>query len=263
MRPSVQHDENITRKYDRLASQPVITCDPFQAVDFGRHDIQQRQRNRYDEPLAVSIRNLISFSFVRGDQQLHGGSGVPVTTGLFAFEPGDPGSWRICITTNVNGQLFQVNRGLRRRLGTQTTRLPKKTHTAAALDQPIYDTAPWNTTSAGFRNLVEGWQDQPQIPPPSLHNRIHVFVGGDMSPSTSPNDPVFYLNHCNVDRIWESWMQPAPKGHGRAYVPAQSAPASLKGHRLNDTLSSLLSGTTTPADMLDISELYTYDSLNV
>ncbi|SDA21087.1 tyrosinase [Nitrosospira sp. Nsp18] len=192
-----------------------------------------------------------------------GGSGVPVTTGPFAFEPGDSGSWRIRITTNVNGQLIQVNRGLRRRLGTQTTRLPKKTHTATALDQPIYDTAPWNTTSAGFRNLVEGWQDQPQIPSPSLHNRVHVFVGGDMSPSTSPNDPVFYLNHCNVDRIWESWMQPAPKGHGRAYVPAQSAPASLKGHRLNDTLSSLLSETTTPADMLDISELYTYDSLNV
>lgn len=192
-----------------------------------------------------------------------GGSGVPVTTGPFAFEPGDSGSWRIRITTNVNGQLIQVNRGLRRRLGTQTTRLPKKTHTATALDRPIYDTAPWNTTSAGFRNLVEGWQDQPQIPPPSLHNRVHVFVGGDMSPSTSPNDPVFYLNHCNVDRIWESWMRPAPKGHGRAYVPAQSAPASLKGHRLNDTLSSLLSGTTTPADMLDISELYTYDSLNV
>ena len=22
-----------------------------------------------------------------------------------------------------------------------------------------------------------------------------------------PNDPVFYLNHCNVDRIWEGWMQ--------------------------------------------------------
>jgi tyrosinase len=162
-----------------------------------------------------------------------------------------------------------VNRGLRRQLGAPVqglpgpNRLPRKAHTAAALNQPVYDVAPWKTSSDGFRNLIEGWQDDPEIPPPSLHNRVHVFIGGDMSPSTSPNDPVFYLNHCNVDRVWESWMRPAPGGHGRVYAPAQSESASLKGHRLNDTLNSLLSGSTTPAEMLDVSEAYTYDSLNV
>jgi tyrosinase len=84
-----------------------------------------------------------------------------------------------------------------------------------------------------------------------------------MGPSTSPNDPVFYLNHCNVDRIWEAWMQQPPGGHGRVYVPTQSAPTSLRGHRLNDTLNSLLSGSTTPAQMLNIAQYYTYDSLAV
>ena len=193
-----------------------------------------------------------------------GGTGAPVTTGPFAFDPVNPDSWRVRIAVSgATGQLVQVNRGLRRQLGIQTARLPGKAHTAAALNQPVYDAAPWNTASPGFRNLVEGWQSQPQIPPPSLHNRVHVFVGGDMSPSTSPNDPVFYLNHCNVDRVWERWMQPPPGGHGRLYVPPQSAPASLRGHRLNDTLNSLLSGTATPAETLDISESYTYDSLNV
>src|SRR5438105_15515928 len=68
------------------------------------------------------------------------------------------------------------------------------------------------------------------------HNLVHVWVGGDMSPATSPNDPVFYLNHCNVDRIWEAWL----RQHGRTYLPPDSAPASLKGHRLNDALSSLV-----------------------
>lgn len=193
-----------------------------------------------------------------------GGTGAPVTTGPFAFDPANPDSWRVRITVSgATGQLVQVNRGLRRQLGTQTALLPRKAHTAVAVSQPVYDAAPWSTASPGFRNLVEGWQSQPQVPPPSLHNRVHVFVGGDMSPSTSPNDPVFYLNHCNVDRIWERWMQPPPGGHGRVYVPAQSAPANLRGHRLNDTLNSLLSGTATPAEMLDISESYTYDSLNV
>jgi tyrosinase len=198
-----------------------------------------------------------------------GGSGAPVATGPFAFNSADPNSWRVRITASVNGQLIQVNRGLRRQLGAPvqglpgSNRLPRKAHTAAALNQPVYDVAPWKTSSDGFRNLIEGWQDDPEIPPPSLHNRVHVFIGGDMSPSTSPNDPVFYLNHCNVDRIWESWMRPAPGGHGRVYAPAQSEPASLNGHRLNDTLNSLLSGSTTPAEMLDVSESYTYDSLNV
>lgn len=187
-----------------------------------------------------------------------------MTTGPFAFDPANPDSWRVRITVSgATGQLAQANRGLRRQLGAQTVRLPRKAHTATALNQSVYDAAPWSTNSSGFRNLVEGWQSQPQIPPPSLHNRVHVFVGGDMSPSTSPNDPVFYLNHCNVDRIWERWMQVSPGGHGRVYLPSQSAPASLRSHRLNDTLNSLLSGTATPAEMLDIGEFYTYDSLSV
>ena len=84
-----------------------------------------------------------------------------------------------------------------------------------------------------------------------------------MSPSTSPNDPVFYLNHCNVDRIWESWMRPSPAGHGRIYAPAQSESASLQGHRINDTLNSLLSGSTTPGEMLDVIDSYSYDTLDV
>jgi tyrosinase len=202
-------------------------------------------------------------------QAVMGGTGSPVSNGPFAFNAADPTTWRVRITANSNGQLVQVNRGLRRNLGAPVTglpnpnALPKRAHTAGALALGDYDLSPWGVTSSGFRNLVEGWESTPAIDSPCLHNRVHVFVGGDMSPSTSPNDPVFYLNHCNVDRIWEAWMQPLPQGHGRTYAPPQTAPASLKGHRLNDTLTSLLSGSTRPADMLDISSFYTYDSLTV
>ena len=198
-----------------------------------------------------------------------GGSGDPVTTGPFAFNAANPNSWRVRIVANANGQLVQVNRGLRREVGASVpglptpNRLPTRAHTAVALSQAAYDMPPWSTTSSGFRNLLEGWLNHPQVPAPSLHNRVHVFIGGDMSPSTSPNDPVFYLNHCNVDRIWEAWMRPAPRGRGRVYAPAQSAAVTLRGHRLNDALNSLLSGTTTPAQMLDVSQSYTYDSLAV
>jgi tyrosinase len=185
-----------------------------------------------------------------------GGSGNPVTTGPFRFNQNDPASFRVTIEANVNGQLVQTSHGLRRALGTQIPTLPNKADTAGALRLTPYDAAPWSTSSAGFRNRLEGW-----APPaaPALHNRVHVWVGGDMLPSSSPNDPVFYMNHCNVDRIWEAWL----RRNGRTYVPAQSAPASLRGHRINDAMSSLISAPMRPADLLDVPSLYVYDTLVV
>jgi len=181
-----------------------------------------------------------------------GGSGT-VSTGPFAFSAGNPQSFRVRIESDVSGNLRQVNRGLRRALGQSAVPLPSTTQVKTAVNTTPYDVSPWTTASRGFRNQVEGWKPSP----PGLHNRVHVWVGGDMSPATSPNDPVFYLNHCNVDRIWESWMEK----HGRVYVPPQSAPTSLRGHRLNDQMNSLMSAPTTPAAVLDVSQQYTYDTL--
>jgi tyrosinase len=183
-----------------------------------------------------------------------GGSGNPVTTGPFRFNQADPASFRVLIEANVNGQLVQTAHGLRRSLGSQITTLPNKADTAGALALRPYDAAPWSTSSAGFRNRLEGWAPPA---PPALHNRVHVWIGGDMLPSSSPNDPVFYMNHCNVDRIWEAWLN----RNGRTYVPAQSAPVSLRGHRINDAMSSLISAPMRPADLLNVSFFYAYDSL--
>ena len=91
-----------------------------------------------------------------------------------------------------------------------------------------------------------------------MHNKVHVRVGGDMGPASSPNDPVLYLNHCNVDRIWEGWMS----RHGQTYEPPRSASADLAGHRLNHPLYSMLIQTpVTPAQILDASTFYTFDVL--
>jgi tyrosinase len=121
-----------------------------------------------------------------------------------------------------------------------------------ALTRATYDQAPWDRSVGGFRNRLEGWQ------PFGLHNRVHVWVGGDMAPATSPNDPVFYLNHCNVDRIWEKWMV----DHGRIYAPPQSASPDLQLHRINDPMYSILIQTpVTPAQVLDVGTSYTYDTL--
>jgi tyrosinase len=37
------------------------------------------------------------------------------------------------------------------------------------------------------------------------HNATHVAIGGDMGDMISPRDPIFWLHHCNVDRLWAQW----------------------------------------------------------
>jgi tyrosinase len=39
-----------------------------------------------------------------------------------------------------------------------------------------------------------------------VHGAVHIWVGGTMSdPSTSPADPIFWMHHANLDRLWWVW----------------------------------------------------------
>lgn len=38
------------------------------------------------------------------------------------------------------------------------------------------------------------------------HNSVHGGVGGMMGDFLSPIDPIFYLHHANIDRIWDVWI---------------------------------------------------------
>jgi tyrosinase len=151
------------------------------------------------------------------------------------------------------GTLWSINeRALERQAGQGVATLPIQADVTQSLSESEYDTSPWGTSASGLRNRLEGWINGPQ-----LHNRVHVWVGGDMSPGTSPNDPVFFLNHCNADRIWEAWMA----DHGRDYRPGNNEGPS--GHRLNDIMVAILGNPQTPADVLDPQPWYSYDSLMV
>jgi len=160
------------------------------------------------------------------------------------------------------GQLWSVApRPLRRASGRDVASLPTRADVAWALGDTsdgAYDTTPWDATTGAFRNRLEGWEDPAGGSAPQLHNRVHVWVGGDMSPGTSPNDPVFYLNHGNVDRLWEAWMT----RHGRSYLPSGSERDAPQGHRLQDTMLTLLGQAQRPADVLDAATWYSYDSLS-
>jgi tyrosinase len=169
----------------------------------------------------------------------------PVTSGPLAGH-------RVRIEERDDGLWSVPPRPIERAAGTQIATLPRSADVRAALQSTAYDRAPWDVSVRTHRNLLEGWPDGPQ-----LHNRVHVWVGGDMLPGTSPNDPVFFLNHGNVDRIWEAWMA----RNGRTYRPTGTEAGAPTGHRLNDPMVALLGQALTPAQVLDPTAWYAYDEL--
>jgi tyrosinase len=203
-----------------------------------------------------------------------GGSGNPVMTGPFA-----QGSWTVNYRQQLSSDgglgLAQVNSPLRRNIGVKVdddgrrTILPTKEDIRKSIHRAnsnaLYDASPWNVESDSFRNDVEGYF---AAPPVKLHNAIHVWVGGDMVLSSSPNDPLFFLNHCNVDRIWAGWQH---IHNNPPYLPDDNEDASLQRHRLHDPMYEITTdeqfdpffkGRVTPAEVLNVSTRYKYDKLD-
>ena len=101
----------------------------------------------------------------------------------------------------------------------------------------------------------------------SPHGGVHNLIGGSMAHITiAPRDPIFWLHHANIDRLWDGWVY---AGNGR-HMPATSssywsgsftygtAVAAVKrvattspsnlGYRYDDrTLPSTLPASATPA----------------
>jgi tyrosinase len=133
--------------------------------------------------------------------------------------------------------------------------LPSPDDQAWTLADGLYDGPPWDPGADSFRNKAEGWQDPRedlQRLQPHMHNRVHVWVGGDMAPGSSPNDPVFFLNHCFVDKIWSDWQAAHPE---QSYLPA-TGDANLRG--IDDPMEPWVKEGVTPRSMLDHSQYYTY-----
>jgi tyrosinase len=115
-----------------------------------------------------------------------------------------------------------------------------------------------------FRQAVEGFikiDSQGKKPTPGvfMHNYFHSLVGGGtFDPAvgrpeplgtmadlaSSINDPVFWLIHSNVDRLWAEWQE---DGHaGSDYYPAEGG---HYGENLNDRMWPWDGGESTPANL--------------
>ena len=183
-----------------------------------------------------------------------------VTSGPFGFDVDDqqnPDNW---FAINDRGHLVQP---LERRYTLawqqfegQRPTLPTTDDVAGAVLVEAYDNAPWDESSQdSFRNILEGFQG------PGLHNIVHRWVGGSMLPGTSPNDPIFFLHHCNIDRIWAAWQVGKSTDD---YQPQTGGPC---GHNLNDPMYPWNGqdsvDVVTPADVWDYRNdmEYEYDAL--
>lgn len=65
-------------------------------------------------------------------------------------------------------------------------------------------------SSAAIANITETSSDFVTFWPRlenDPHGAIHNAIGGDMVPSTSPNDPLFMMHHSQVDRLWWLWQK--------------------------------------------------------
>jgi len=144
--------------------------------------------------------------------------------------------------------------------------LPSVASISAALAVSTYDSPSYDWSAAGatsFRNLIEGWVGPDAV---NIHNRVHVWIGGSMGPSTSPNDPAFFLNHAKEDELWAVWSQKYPAAPH--YLPNDSysvPPAQHHLKRLSEHMDSLSeyfgAGTIDrPIDLLDHKAITWYDT---
>jgi tyrosinase len=184
--------------------------------------------------------------FLGPDGRTSGLQSGKVMSGPFAF---DAGNWLIRVKDQPRDPDYLI-----RRLGrTPDARtLPTATMVNAALVARPYDTAPWEDSLRDPNDSVEwqGFRIQLEIP---LHNLVHRWVGGNMVDMTSPNDPVFWLHHCNIDRLWAEWL--VRHRDDDPYLPEDGAPT---GQNLNEPMIFNLPGERapwrdrfTPADVLD------------
>lgn len=96
------------------------------------------------------------------------------------------------------GALFRSARKPKVNEGEDIDKLPGASAiTLNALKSPIYGESP---VDVGFCQNIDN----------DPHGAIHVNVGNNLGMGRVPwaaGDPIFWLHHCNIDRLWASWAK--------------------------------------------------------
>lgn len=182
---------------------------------------------------------------------------------------GDPNSWTYWTNIHVSkcphslpyflawhrGYIYYFERQLRAISGDSKLVLPYWDYytyaqlpaefTSPSTDNPLYvervNTNVLQALSmAAFSSTVTNFQEgKSQAFEPIFesapHNQLHNLIGNAMADMVSPNDPIFWLHHANVDRIWVSWVA---AGGGRK-MPALTTSYWSGKHVYTSSLSML------------------------
>lgn len=152
----------------------------------------------------------------------------------------DPSSWGYWVNAHVNycphgipyflawhrGFLYYFERQLRLVSGDSQLVLPywdyytnpniPSEFTSATAGNPLWASrvntnvrnaltlAPFSPTLTNFpRGMVRAFEPSIESAP---HNPVHDIIGGWMTTMESPVDPIFWLHHANIDRLWVAWV---------------------------------------------------------
>lgn len=111
---------------------------------------------------------------------------------------------RLFWSPQVGNPLFNAARGAGFNAGAAINAASLSTVTALATPSYI------GTTRFGGGTVVNpthfaGVHGRLEITP---HNSVHGSIGGDMgNPGLAARDPIFWLHHCNIDRLWNIWLK--------------------------------------------------------
>ena len=135
----------------------------------------------------------------------HWGGPRPISDGVLQFTvppPVRPQWW----PSGLAG--FRVNLHLEERLGVELARGSMESNWPP-LRLSLRQLTKLNHSLNNRHPLWTFWQivEQGSNQLPQTHNAGHRFIGGHMGGSFSPNDPIFWLHHANVDRLWDAWQK--------------------------------------------------------
>lgn len=196
------------------------------------------------------------------------GDGCQDTVG----EPFSPANGWAVVAQFPNTPCIPVS-ALYRNFGAASS-LPTAAEVVDLMLRRTFDQANWNHNTSiaddpstlgfvegSFRNYLEGW-----VSPTGgsrMHNGVHGYVGGNMWLETSPDDPIFFLHHANIDRLWCKWQVLYPGFYHHMPVAGDQDPqgrpdVARDGHNAYDDLVAF--GTVTAYDLINMRALgYEYD----
>lgn len=94
--------------------------------------------------------------------------------------------------------------------------LPGEADASKALEQASFSDPPFTGGFGGAPTGLNHFSEDPDAQAGALelgpHNVVHSTIGGPMGGfDTAGLDPVFWMHHANIDRLWSVWM--AQQGH--------------------------------------------------